>query len=241
MRGVVVVLSEEGDAGTVVLPRWDDEVIEAQSRTPLAVPAAENMAYVIYTSGSTGQPKGVVLPQAAVCNFLSSMKRQPGITASDRLLAVTTLSFDIAVLELFLPLITGARVVLAQREDAIDGESLSKLIADEGITFMQATPTTWHLLLEASWKAPVGFKALCGGEPLPPSLAEPLLAQGMTLWNMYGPTETTVWSTVAAITDHRQKPLIELDLLLWFLFAPVAQGETADAGANDLDILLLSA
>ncbi|MDO9235408.1 MAG: amino acid adenylation domain-containing protein [Aquabacterium sp.] len=172
---------------------------------PLKAFSADATAYVIYTSGSTGQPKGVVLPQAAVCNFLSSMKRQPGITASDRFLAVTTLSFDIAVLELFLPLITGARVVLAQREDAMDGESLSKLIADEGITFMQATPTTWHLLLEASWKAPVGFKALCGGEPLPPSLAEPLLAQGMTLWNMYGPTETTVWSTVAAITDAKQK------------------------------------
>lgn len=172
---------------------------------PLKAFSADATAYVIYTSGTTGQPKGVVLPQAAVCNFLSSMKRQPGITASDRLLAVTTLSFDIAVLELFLPLITGARVVLAQREDAMDGESLSKLIADEGITFMQATPTTWHLLLEASWKAPVGFKALCGGEPLPPSLAEPLLAQGMTLWNMYGPTETTVWSTVATITDAKQK------------------------------------
>lgn len=172
---------------------------------PLNAHSADATAYVIYTSGSTGQPKGVVLPQAAVCNFLSSMKRQPGIKASDCLLAVTTLSFDIAVLELFLPLITGARVVLAQREDAMDGESLSKLIADEGITFMQATPTTWHLLLEASWKAPVGFKALCGGEPLPPSLAEALLAQGMTLWNMYGPTETTVWSTVSQITDAKQK------------------------------------
>ncbi|MDE1999200.1 MAG: amino acid adenylation domain-containing protein, partial [Burkholderiales bacterium] len=190
--------------------RVDDDAATINESSPLTPQplrpfSANATAYVIYTSGSTGKPKGVVLPQAAVCNFLASMRRQPGIAAHDRLLAVTTLSFDIAVLELMLPLISGARVVLAQREDAMDGESLARLITQEAISYMQATPTTWHLLLEAGWKAPVGFKALCGGEPLPPSLAALLLAQGIELWNMYGPTETTVWSTLARITDAKQK------------------------------------
>lgn len=184
-----------------------DQINQASASPPqpLRPMPADSTAYVIYTSGSTGQPKGVVLPQSAVCNFLASMQRQPGIRATDHLLAVTTLSFDIAVLELFLPLTVGARVVLAQREDTMDGEALAHLIATEGITFMQATPTTWHLLLDAGWRATAGFTALCGGEPLPPSLAAQLLAQPLTLWNMYGPTETTVWSTLSRIEDAHQK------------------------------------
>ena len=186
--------------------RIDDDaaVIAAASDAAVAAPsdwADDAPAYVIYTSGSTGKPKGVVLPQRAVCNFLASVKREPGLTAGDRLLAVTTLSFDIAVLELFLPLITGARVVLAQRDDAMDGEVLGRLIVDQGINVMQATPTTWHMLLDANWRAPAGFRALCGGEALPPSLAQRLLAAGVELWNMFGPTETTVWSTLSRVTD----------------------------------------
>ena len=161
--------------------------------------------YVIYTSGSTGKPKGVVLPQNAVCNFLASMRKEPGLQPSDRLLAVTTLSFDIAVLELFLPLITGATVVLAQREDAMNPEVLARMVSEQHINVMQATPTTWHMLLDAGWQAPAGFRALCGGEPLPPALAERMLSAGVELWNMYGPTETTVWSTVCRITDAKQK------------------------------------
>ena len=220
--GVKWVITEAAHAERAGVPRTqqirvdDDAALIQQAATsepqPLRPYSPDATAYVIYTSGSTGKPKGVVLPQAAVCNFLASMKRQPGITAHDRLLAVTTLSFDIAVLELMLPLISGARVVLAQREDAMDGEALSKMIAHDGITFMQATPTTWHLLLEAGWRAPQGFKALCGGEPLPPSLAEQLLAQGVELWNMYGPTETTVWSTLSRIVDAKQKITIGLPI-----------------------------
>ncbi|RZI83555.1 MAG: amino acid adenylation domain-containing protein, partial [Rubrivivax sp.] len=188
--------------------RIDDDAasISAVSDHAVSAPAdADAPAYVIYTSGSTGQPKGVVLPQRAVCNFLASMRRQPGLVDTDRLLAVTTLSFDIAVLELLLPLTCGARVVIAQREDAMDGEVLKRLIAEHGITAIQATPTTWHLMLDAGWRATPGFKALCGGEPLPPSLADQLLAQGVELWNMYGPTETTVWSTIARIQQAGQK------------------------------------
>ena len=186
--------------------RIDDDAatIAAASDAPVATSpdwADDAPAYVIYTSGSTGKPKGVVLPQRAVCNFLTSVKREPGLTAGDRLLAVTTLSFDIAVLELFLPLITGARIVLAQREEAMDPQVLKRLIAEHGINFMQATPTTWHLLLDTDWRAPAGFRALCGGEALPPSLARRLIEAGVELWNMFGPTETTVWSTLSRVTD----------------------------------------
>jgi amino acid adenylation domain-containing protein len=161
--------------------------------------SAEDPAYILYTSGSTGQPKGVVVPHRAVVNFLTSMAREPGVTETDTLVAVTTLSFDIAVLELYLPLVTGGKVVIASRDDTVDGGVLRTLIEDHNATIMQATPVTWRILLEAGW-APTGqFKALVGGEPLPKGLADALLERGAEVWNMYGPTETTVWSTCARI------------------------------------------
>ncbi|UZG49710.1 non-ribosomal peptide synthetase/type I polyketide synthase [Caldimonas thermodepolymerans] len=207
--GLGMVITESRHAELVDLPRErqlrvdeDEASIAAASDAPLlALADAAAPAYVIYTSGSTGKPKGVVVLQRGVVNFLASMQREPGLRPDDRLLAVTTLSFDIAVLELLLPLVTGARTILAQREDAMDGQALAALIAQHGITIMQATPTTWHLLLDEGWKAPAGFRALCGGEALPPALARRLLDAGVTLWNMYGPTETTVWSTVMPITS----------------------------------------
>ncbi len=161
----------------------------------------EEAAYVIYTSGSTGKPKGVVVPHRAVVNFLTSMAREPGLATDDVLVAVTTLSFDIAVLELQLPLTLGATVVIASREQAIDGRALKALLEQHRATLMQATPVTWRLLLEAGWQAGKDFKALVGGEGLPKDLADQLIASGIELWNMYGPTETTVWSTCARITD----------------------------------------
>jgi amino acid adenylation domain-containing protein len=161
----------------------------------------EDPAYVIYTSGSTGKPKGVIVPHWAVVNFLTSMARAPGLSADDVLVAVTTLSFDIAVLELQLPLTVGATVVIASREEAIDGQALKGLLEEHRASVMQATPVTWRLLLEAGWKPPKDFKALVGGEALPKDLADALLGHGVELWNMYGPTETTVWSTCARITD----------------------------------------
>ena len=213
--GVRLVITDAANAALSGVPREQQIRIDDDAAAIAAAPDAalpdqadgsdDAPMYVIYTSGSTGKPKGVVLPQKAVCNFLASMRREPGMQAGDRLLAVTTLSFDIAVLELFLPLTTGARVVLAQREDAMDGEVLARLISDQGVNVMQATPTTWHMLLDAGWRAPRGLRALCGGEPLPPSLAERLLDAGVELWNMYGPTETTVWSTLCRITDAKQK------------------------------------
>ena len=161
----------------------------------------DNLAYVIYTSGSTGKPKGVQIQHRAVVNFLHSMRRQPGLTPEDVLLAVTTLSFDIAGLELFLPLITGARVVIASREAASDGVQLLETLTSSGATVMQATPVTWRLLLEAGWQAGSQLKALCGGEILPRDLAQKLLEQGVELWNMYGPTETTIWSTLYRVKE----------------------------------------
>jgi amino acid adenylation domain-containing protein len=160
-----------------------------------------DFAYLIYTSGSTGKPKGVVVPHRAVVNFLASMAREPGLTSDDVLVAVTTLSFDIAVLELLLPLTVGARIVIANQDQTVDGEMLDALLERSGATVMQATPVTWRLLLDAGWIPGIGFKALVGGEPLPKDLADTLIHSGVKLWNMYGPTETTVWSTCVRITD----------------------------------------
>ncbi|HYK10701.1 MAG TPA: amino acid adenylation domain-containing protein [Gemmatimonadales bacterium] len=165
-------------------------------------PGAADPAYVIYTSGSTGTPKGVVVGHGAVVNLLTGMAEAPGLEADDVLLAVTTMSFDIAVLELFLPLCVGATVVVATREEARDGRALGSLLERHQVTAMQATPVTWRLLLEAGWQGGGRtFKALVGGEALPGDLARALLERGVELWNMYGPTETTVWSTCAHIED----------------------------------------
>lgn len=161
----------------------------------------DDPAYTIYTSGSTGKPKGVVVPHRGVANFLASMAEAPGLGANDVLVAVTTLSFDIAVLELQLPLATGAVVVIAGREEATSGTALSDLLVRHGATVLQATPATWTMLLESGWVPGPGFKALVGGEALPPDLAAKLLALGVELWNMYGPTETTVWSTCSRIVS----------------------------------------
>jgi amino acid adenylation domain-containing protein len=179
--------------------------IEAESRAPLdasdddATP--ESLAYVIYTSGSTGKPKGVMVPHRAVVNFVTSMAREPGLTEKDVLLAVTTLSFDIAVLELHLPLSVGAKIVLATRDTATDGVALASHIAKHGVTVMQATPSTWRLLLAAGWKGSDSFKVLVGGEALPRDLAGELCRRAGSVWNMYGPTETTVWSTCHRVTN----------------------------------------
>lgn len=161
---------------------------------------ASDAAYVIYTSGSTGRPKGVAVSHGALSNFLGSMQREPGLTGADVLAAVTTISFDIAGLELYLPLLVGARIELVAREIATDGNALAQLLTSSAATVLQATPATWRLLVEADWRASVsGFRALCGGEALPRDLANALLERVDTLWNLYGPTETTIWSTVQRI------------------------------------------
>ncbi len=154
----------------------------------------DDLAYLMYTSGSTGRPKGVEVPHGAVFNFLESMRRAPGIAADEVVLALTTLSFDISVLELFLPLIVGARVVVADRDVARDGRLLLDTIRGYGVTMLQATPATWRLLLEAGWDGSEALRVLTGGEALPADLAQKLVARSDEVWNLYGPTETTVWS-----------------------------------------------
>ncbi len=160
---------------------------------------SERPCYVIYTSGSTGRPNGVQVPHRALVNFLAAMATRPGLTADDTLVAVTTLSFDIAGLELFLPLTVGATLVIAGAEQLRDGRHLRALLDDVGATVMQATPSTWRLLLATDWQGRPGFKALCGGEAFPPDLVAALHARVHSLWNMYGPTETTIWSTCARL------------------------------------------
>jgi amino acid adenylation domain-containing protein len=159
----------------------------------------KDLIYILYTSGSTGQPKGVQIKHHNLVNFLYSMQKQPGLTAADNLLAVTTISFDIAGLELWLPLITGAQIVLADADAAKDGNALLEIIKREKINVMQATPYTWRIMLEAGWKSEK-IKVICGGEALPVDLAQRILERALSLWNVYGPTETTIWSTIKQIT-----------------------------------------
>ena len=157
------------------------------------------LAYVIFTSGSTGRPKGVQIPHRAVMNFLHSMRREPGLKSEDVLLSVTTLSFDIAGLELFLPLTTGATVVIATKETGSDGRILRREIEECDATVMQGTPSTWRLLLEAGWAGSPKLKILIGGEAVPRELVNQLVPRCSSIWNMYGPTETTIWSTTASL------------------------------------------
>jgi amino acid adenylation domain-containing protein len=162
-------------------------------------PTPTDLAYVIYTSGSTGHPKGVEIEHRAVVNMLASMQRQPGLGAEDSMLAITTLAFDIAVLEIFLPLSCGASIVIAASEIVNDGVALAGLIERCGASVLQATPTTLKMLLDAGWGGAPRLKILCGGEAWTAELANQLLPRCASLWNMYGPTETTVWSAVAKV------------------------------------------
>ncbi len=170
----------------------------ATAHAPRRLPGSDDLAYVIYTSGSTGKPKGVEIPHSALRNFLGSMRQAPGLAAEDSLLAVTTLSFDISGLELFLPLCVGARVRIASREVAGDGNALLERLEEGEATVMQATPATWRMLLDAGWKGRLK-KALCGGESLPEELARSLVERADEVWNLYGPTETTIWSTLERV------------------------------------------
>jgi len=170
----------------------------------------QSLAYILYTSGSTGKPKGVQISHRALINFLLSMQQSPGLVATDRLLAVTTLSFDISMLELYLPLLVGAQIILASQQVTTDGTQLVKWLHDYNITFMQATPATWRMMLETEWQPTPGLKILCGGEALATDLAARLLPKTAALWNMYGPTETTIWSTAYHVTTLPQGSTVSI-------------------------------
>lgn len=178
---------------------WD--VIATTTAQSIVSPGMDSLMYVIFTSGSTGLPKAVQVRHGSALNLLCSMAQCPGLKSTDTLLAVTTLSFDISVLELFLPLLVGASVVVASRTEAADGQELANLLQRYRVTVMQATPSTWRMLIGAGWQGDRHFKVLCGGEAFPQDLAADLLMRAGDVWNMYGPTETTVWSTCYRIEN----------------------------------------
>ena len=209
-----VLLTEEwlepsGAANTLVVSRPSDAQLDDWRGAPAIARAKagpENLAYVIYTSGSTGQPKGVLVPHNALVNFLWSMRQLLGLATGDTLLAVSSVSFDIAALELYLPLIVGGTVLLATREMTLDRRRLQEAIVSHGVRAMQATPATWRMMLQGGWRGDSGLMALCGGEPLTPDLADQLLERVGSLWNLYGPTETTVWSAASKVR-RGQRPI----------------------------------
>ncbi len=180
----------------------EENTISGFSSTNLSLfNSPDQLAYLIYTSGSTGQPKGVMIPQSALTNFLLSMGQIPGIDATDTLLAVTTVSFDISILELLLPLVSGASLVIAASRQSADSAELMRLLQRHAITVMQATPATWRMLSESGWEGKRDLRIFCGGEALSPELAGNLLPRCRELWNMYGPTETTIWSSTERVTS----------------------------------------
>jgi amino acid adenylation domain-containing protein len=195
------------NATTVVLDStWNSIAKQSESNPGIDVEAGD-LAYVIYTSGSTGKPKGVQLEHRSVVNFLHSMQREPGMQENDVLVAVTTLCFDIAGLEMYLPLISGARLVVANRETTQDGVRLAKLLDQSGATVMQATPATWRLLIESGWRGNNNLRVLCGGEALSPELARELVARSRVAWNLYGPTETTIWSALYRVRGEEDRSI----------------------------------
>lgn len=194
MREVI----SESPAPIVMMEEIDTEVPQYLPE-PSAQVSQDDLAYVIFTSGSTGRPKGVQIPHGALVNFLESMAQEPGLDKEDILLAVTTISFDIAALELFLPLYVGARVHVVANPGNPD--SLLSELATVQPSVMQATPATWQLLLTAGWPGDKRLKILCGGEALDVQLARSLLTRCDSLWNMYGPTETTIWSSVQKVSE----------------------------------------
>ena len=207
---VPLVISQAALLGRISIPAMtrvlaidrDAGAIEAELEDNLGEdPHPDDLAYVIYTSGSTGRPKGVQINHRSLANVLAAFRRTLDVDGSDVLVAVTTLSFDIAALELLLPLVSGAQVVLASRDVAADPTKLMALFTETCATLVQATPTTWRMLLEAGWRYAKGLRILCGGEAFPAELSGPLLATGGSVWNVYGPTETTIWSTL-----HRVQP-----------------------------------
>ena len=173
-------------------------------KAPKAEVKADDLAYIIYTSGSTGKPKGVLVEHRALVNFLSAMRLYINPTSEDNILALTSIAFDISGLEFYLPIIVGAKCVIASHGTAGDGNKLKQVIIKNQISILQATPVTWKFLLESGWKNKSVKQILCGGEALPNSLAEQLLKKADKVWNLYGPTETTIWSTIHLISPGQR-------------------------------------
>ena len=227
-------LASASKGHTLVLDSIEGATGGQATTAPATSAKPEQLAYILFTSGSTGRPKGVEITRGALGNFLGSMAHSPGLGEHERLLAITTTSFDIAGLELFLPLCVGATAVIADRETARDPRKLRQRLETADITMLQATPATWRLLLEAGWRGDNKLRMLCGGEALSPALANRLLAAGGELWNVYGPTETTVWSSMERIAPGYDritigKPIDETQIyILDETLRPVALGQEGE-------------
>ncbi|HWQ90287.1 MAG TPA: amino acid adenylation domain-containing protein, partial [Clostridia bacterium] len=205
-RFVVSEGNDSGDAGTHPALLCADELRDTANPfvPPTLSPAA--LAYVIFTSGSTGKPKAVQVEHRSVVNLLYSAAQTISFSRAENLLAVTTLSFDIAGLEIFLPLLFGARLTLAPHDAMVDAQAMRRVVEDSGATVMQATPALWQLLIEAGWQGSADLKIIVGGDVLKPHLAAQLLDRCASAWNFYGPTETTIWSTAWKV--QRSSPVL---------------------------------
>ena len=193
-----------GDTPMLLLDA-DRDRVEARDPGPLGSPAdLDDLAYVIFTSGSTGRPKGVMVGHRGLSNLMRTMAERPGLSAGEVMLGVTTPAFDLSVPDLYLPLSVGATLVLADSEEAGDSRALADAISETGVDLMQATPSTWRLLIDGGWKGSPSLRAVTGGEALPAGVAADLLERVAELWNFYGPTEATVWSTAALIADPEE-------------------------------------
>jgi amino acid adenylation domain-containing protein len=196
-RGSVVAATRLRAPSLLLLD--DDAPAPLQRDRPRHRPNVDDLAYIIYTSGSTGKPKGVEVAHGSLANFLLSTAREPGITTGDVQVAVASFSFDLAVLELLLPLVAGAHLVVASTAEATDGHALADLLRRSGATYLHATPATWQMLIAAGWS---GIEtAVSGGEAMSRRLARELLTRADSLWNSYGPTETTIGSTLHRVRD----------------------------------------
>ena len=218
----------------IVSPEVDNKVEPIEPEVIHAGACADDPAYVMYTSGSTGTPKGVEVHHRSVVNLLCAMRTRPGFSENDVLVAVTTLSFDIAGLELLLPIVTGGRVIIATDRTRLDGVGLARLLAECGATVLQATPATWQMLIESGWQGRGNLKALCGGESLSRELARSLQTRTASLWNLYGPTETTIWSCVEKVADESGpvtigRPIANTQVYIFNdAFEPVAAGASGE-------------
>jgi amino acid adenylation domain-containing protein len=202
--GAVLALDDPGTAA-LLAAYPDTDLTDADRLSPVS---PGGVAYVIHTSGSTGRPKGVAVPRGALLNFLLAMRDRFPLRPADRLLAVTTIAFDIAALEVFLPLLCGAGLVLAPRDVVVDPRRLADLAEREGATVVQATPSLWQALVAAAPERVRGLRVLVGGEALPADLAAALVGLAGEVTNLYGPTETTIWSTAARLGDRPGLPTI---------------------------------
>ena len=207
-----------------------DGAAEPRASDPLI--SGDDLAYVIYTSGSTGTPKGVAVRHEALANFLGHFERAAALGTADRLVSVTTVSFDIAGLELYLPLITGARLIVAASDDVTDADRLARLLDQSEATVMQATPATWRMLLDAAWRPTPRLRMWCGGEAFPRQLAEALTSDGLDVWNLYGPTETTIWSSLYTVRRGDDAACIGHPLANTTMYVVDPQGNPVPVGVT---------